>query len=240
MQMPMPWEEGPPPKVFDHQLLDFTEVDTDQSTGMRYYLTPDGDFPSVTTVLGATQDKSWLAEWRARIGDKEADEIVKRSQDRGTRMHDALEQRLLNNPNWLDACEGDEEAVTMAETIANGPLLDIDCVWATEAPLWCRELGIAGRVDGIAIYKGELTIVDFKNARRYKLEEDIHDYFIQATFYARMLKSMTGHWPKKLVIMMAMAEDYLGDKPLVFEQDTANWINPGDEALKEFKKMFTK
>lgn len=31
----------------------------------RFYETPDGNFPSVTTVLKAASDNTFLAEWRA-------------------------------------------------------------------------------------------------------------------------------------------------------------------------------
>tara|TARA_R110001606_G_scaffold373276_1_gene530625 strand:+ start:850 stop:1131 length:282 start_codon:yes stop_codon:yes gene_type:complete len=51
----------------------------------RLYLTPDGEsLPSVTTVLSKTQDKSFLKEWKARVGEKKAEEIVANSSAIGT------------------------------------------------------------------------------------------------------------------------------------------------------------
>ena len=36
----------------------------------RLYLTPDGEsLPSVTTVLNKTKDKSFLKQWRAKVGE---------------------------------------------------------------------------------------------------------------------------------------------------------------------------
>ena len=54
--------------------------------GPRIYLTPAGNrVPSVTTVLSGTKDMSFLKVWRKRIGDAEADHIVKRSINYGNR-----------------------------------------------------------------------------------------------------------------------------------------------------------
>ena len=40
----------------------------------RLYLTPEGEaLPSVTTILSKTKDKTFLKEWRARVGEKQAE-----------------------------------------------------------------------------------------------------------------------------------------------------------------------
>ena len=44
----------------------------------RLYLTPDGQaLPSVTTILSRTKDKTFLKEWRARVGEEKAEKIMK-------------------------------------------------------------------------------------------------------------------------------------------------------------------
>lgn len=239
MQMPMPWETADVAfHEFEQDRIHLPDIEAyNGHGGLRYYVTPAGDLPSVTSVIGAGADKSWLEEWRSRIGHDKAAEITRRAAERGERMHNALEARLANDRDWLDQCEEDPEAIQMAESIANGPLLSIDRVIATETPLWCEEAGTAGRVDNVSIHEGELSIVDFKNSRRYKRTEDIGGYFTQAGMYARLLESRTGLRPKKIVIMMAMAEDYLGDPPLVFTQRVSDWIKAGDEALARFRGL---
>ena len=62
---------------------------------------------------------------------------------------------------------------------------------------------LAGRVDCIAEYKGELAIIDFKTSTKEKREEWIHDYFAQETAYAIMFQELTGLMPKKLVTIIA-------------------------------------
>ena len=67
----------------------------------RYYLDSNQNpVPSVTTILSNTSKASdGIAAWRNRVGDKEADRIIKQSTDIGTAVHEAIE-RYLNNEEW--------------------------------------------------------------------------------------------------------------------------------------------
>ena len=67
--------------------IDLTSKDTD---GKRVYQTPDGVFPSVTTVTGWSKRK-FFAEWR-RNNPQES----KRVCSRGTSLHSVIESYLLN------------------------------------------------------------------------------------------------------------------------------------------------
>ena len=59
----------------------------------RTYFTPDGDFPSITTLLGKTSDNQvWLQKWRERVGEEEANRISKEATDRGTLIHEYAEK----------------------------------------------------------------------------------------------------------------------------------------------------
>lgn len=64
--------------------------------GQRFYQVSGGKdiiglFPSITTVLSGTSDKSGLEEWRKKVGEEEADRISKLSMNRGTVMHRLIE-----------------------------------------------------------------------------------------------------------------------------------------------------
>ena len=64
--------------------------------GSRHYQTPDGQpLPSVTTVLSALADKSALFEWRKRVGNEEADRIMRLATGIGTQVHLHLEKYIL-------------------------------------------------------------------------------------------------------------------------------------------------
>ena len=67
-----------------------------QVDGRRYYEVSEGTetiglFPSITTVLSGTSDKSGLEKWRKKVGEAEADRISKLSMNRGTVMHRLVE-----------------------------------------------------------------------------------------------------------------------------------------------------
>ena len=54
----------------------------------RLSLTPDGQaLPSVTTILSKTKDKTFLKQWRAKVGEKKAEEIIKPAGQIGTALH---------------------------------------------------------------------------------------------------------------------------------------------------------
>jgi genome maintenance exonuclease 1 len=90
----------------------------------------------------------------------------------------------------------------MLFTQAKKELKNIDNIYALEKSLFSRELGVAGTVDCIAEYKGELAIIDFKTAEKPKPVDWIENYFVQAAAYACMFYEITDIPVKKLVILM--------------------------------------
>jgi genome maintenance exonuclease 1 len=69
----------------------------------RYYEVEPGRFlPSVTTVISAMSPKDGIAEWRARVGEAEADRISTHAKTRGTAVHALAERYLLNDPDWKE------------------------------------------------------------------------------------------------------------------------------------------
>ena len=90
----------------------------------------------------------------------------------------------------------------MLFTQAKKELKNIDNIYALEKSLYSRELGVAGTVDCIAEYKGELAIIDFKTAEKPKPVDWIENYFVQAAAYACMFYEITDIPVKKLVILM--------------------------------------
>ena len=60
---------------------------TDPDTGKRVYEINSYRLPSVTTILGATKNQEFLKEWKAKVGEQEAERIKNVSSARGTSMH---------------------------------------------------------------------------------------------------------------------------------------------------------
>ena len=81
-------------------------------------------------------------------------------------------------------------------------LQNINNIYALEKSLYSTELGVAGTVDCIAEYNGELSIIDFKTAAKPKPRDWIENYFVQAAAYACMFYELTDIPVKKLVILM--------------------------------------
>ena len=155
------------------------------------YVTPEGEYPSITTILSATSNNTFLDKWRERVGDEEADRISKEATDRGTAVHDYIEKYFLQEDRNFSTYFTDsglsEEAVKIKQ-----PARDIirECErnkfipYAQEIPLWHPKLKYAGRVDGVGLWNDTLTIVDFKTSKKRKYPSQIKNYYIQATAYA--------------------------------------------------------
>ena len=70
--------------------------------GSRHYSVNEERLPSVTTILKATESeekKAKLAEWKNRVGHKQAEIISREATSRGSSMHDYLEKFLLGKLN---------------------------------------------------------------------------------------------------------------------------------------------
>ena len=176
-------------------LLEEISAVTDDSG--RYYSTPNGNLPSVTTVTGFKKAK-FFAKWRAE-NPKEA----KRVTNRGNTFHSLIED-YLNNEFEVERDKGEVRPNILELFLQLQPELDkIDNIVALEVPLWSETVGLAGRVDCIAEHDGELSIIDFKGATRSKRRADIENYFLQATAYALMWQDRTGEEIKKFKILIS-------------------------------------
>lgn len=150
----------------------------------RKYKTPDGDLvPSVTTILDKTKDKTGIIAWREKVGEYEANKIMKESTNLGSMLHNHIE----NHVKGIERQKGNnfihQMANDMADTIIGRGLPKIDEVWGVEEQLYYPGL-YAGTADMIGVYKGKPAIIDHKNTRNPKKEEWLEDYFCQLTAYA--------------------------------------------------------
>ena len=171
--------------------------------GKRVYLTPDGDkFPSVTTVISNNAQKmAGIAKWRERVGMEEANRISARSTKRGTTYHSIVED-YFNNKLEIDQYK-DSPLPTVMFYQSVDTLNRINNIYLQEAALYSKHLELAGRVDCIAEFDGELSIIDFKTSATPKREEYLTDYFVQETAYACMLQELYDVSVKKIVTIVA-------------------------------------
>ena len=80
---------------------------------------------------------------------------------------------------------------------------NINCL---ETFLYSHYLGLAGRVDCIAEFDGELAVIDFKTSTKIKQEEYIEHYYVQETAYAAMFLELTGIEVKKIVTLITVED----------------------------------
>ncbi len=185
---------------FKHlNIHEFPDLKATTTKKGRTYQVEGASYPSVTTVIGHSKKKS-IMEWRKRVGEEEANRVSKRATTRGNKCHKLAELYLLNE----DISKYKDDPLSMGLFYQIKPYLDsINNIHALEAPLHSKLLKLAGRVDCIAEYNGELAIIDFKTSTKTKREEWIHDYFAQETAYAIMFQELTGLQVKKLVTIIA-------------------------------------
>ena len=96
-------------------------------------------------------------------------------------------------------------AVRMFQS-AKSTLNRISNIHCLETFLYSHYLGLAGRVDCIAEFDGELAVIDFKTSSKEKKEDWIEHYFVQETAYAAMFLERSGIEVKKIVTLIATEE----------------------------------
>jgi genome maintenance exonuclease 1 len=216
--------------MFIHEPVDLTYGDLiceTLPTG-RTYVTPEGKkYPSITTVLSILSEDD-IREWRARVGEAEAERITRRAADRGSSVHTVMEKFIQNEPL-------PKVMPHVMETFAQfRPILEkrLGKIFLSEKPLYSDYLGVAGRVDLVAEFDGKRSIVDFKTSRRAKEHEDIHNYFMQETAYAIMFEERTGLPVNQLVTIMGID----GEAPKVFIERRDKWVPELLKTIGDYKR----
>lgn len=204
------------------------ELDSYQKSGMRFYKTPMGDYPSITTILGGTADKSWLESWKTSLGESKAAAETKRCADRGTAVHLLCEKYLQNDPDY-DKGQRYENAKLFNQIKIH--LHKINNIAGQEIPMFSDLLGVAGRCDVIGEYDGVLSIIDFKTSNGNKEKLMIEDYFLQCTAYSLMFEEMFGITIDQIVVIISVEKGLSGQ---VFKRSRAPYITPLIKRTKKF------
>ena len=210
--------------------IELLELNTENINGRRHYVTPDGKYPSITTVLGSFP-KPELNEWRKQVGESEANRISKLSADRGTKFHSILE-KYLNNEE-IDRKEFMPD--TLASFNSVKPIRhNINNIHKLAVPLYSNRLKVAGRCDAVAEYNGILSIIDYKTSKREKEEYQIIDYFLQATFYGLCYAELTNIVTQQIVILIAVEDG----PPQVFIKNIMDYVKPLVNKINEYKILY--
>ena len=206
--------------------------------GKRHYeINGDEKLPSVTTILSGTQDPEKaqsLKAWRDRVGEEAATRIVDEAAARGTAMHKILE-RYIGEEGYLDLTQVGKNAHNMAMRIIEQGLSNVTEYYGLESTLFYPGL-YAGATDMIALHKGEMAIIDFKQTNKPKKREWIDDYCLQLAAYAMAHNYVHKTNITKGVIMMCSKDNYYQEfviKDDEFKKYTFKWI---DKISKYYKQ----
>lgn len=202
--------------------LQYPELTTITHNNGRWYDCPNGFYPSITTILGATEapeKKASLENWKNSLGHAKAAEVSKKATDRGTNVH-LLAERYLKKEQVDAPINGQPVPFTdmAAFNALKLKLNKVDEVWGQEAVLYSDTIEVAGRCDLIGVYKGVPCIVDFKTASRIKSRKDIEAYELQLAFYAIAHNEMFGTDITMGVVLMVAETGF----PMEFEVELTN------------------
>jgi len=214
--------------MFNHVDVDLPSLERETIDGVRYYKVPEEELLRLVSITSVTShfNKEIFVKWRKKVGDEEADRITKAATSRGTDMHTLVED-YLHNRNLSEV----QPISDFLFKIAKQDLNRINNIYALEGSLYSKQLGIAGTVDCIAEYDGELAIIDFKTSKKPKPREWIEHYFVQCMAYGCMLYELTGISVKKLVIIMACEN---GECVVYEERDKSKYIKLLTQYIRKF------
>jgi hypothetical protein len=182
-----------------HNYLGDLELNCKTAESIRLYNLPSGKWvPSITSVT-SFYNREIFVKWRKRVGLEEANRITKRATARGTDFHQVCQDYLENKELVWENYQPTSKFMFYHAK----PYLDkINNIHAIERTLYSEYLGLAGRVDCIGEYEGELAVIDFKTSEKIKPEEWLENYFVQETFYAAAYYELTEIVPVKLITIM--------------------------------------
>jgi len=211
--------------MFNHDFVNIENLKTEEINGKRFYVTPSGyKYPSVTTITG-WKKRAFFAEWR-----RKNPEESKRVLSRGTSFHYIIEDFLMNEEAKVEERKNTRPADYYMFAQVKQELLNINNIRALETSLWSDRLRMAGRVDCIAEYNGKLSVIDFKTSKAIKDENDILEYFMQATAYTIMFQERTGIPVRNIAIIMSCEDGSVK----VYEKNPIDYVISLKEAIDSY------
>ncbi len=196
--------------------------------GSRHYSVNNENLPSVTTILKATESqekKVKLAQWRDRVGHKQAEIISREATMRGSSMHDYLEKFLLGKLNMDLLGDNTREKMMADQIIENGLRNKLDEIWGCEATLYYPGK-FAGSADLLGVYENHQSIIDYKQGSKERRDEWNEDYYLQLAAYSLAHDKVYGSNITQGVILFCTKDN-------VFQR----FIIEG-ERLKNYQKLF--
>lgn len=191
-----------------------------------YCETTPQDYSGVTTVLNATQDKSFLVKWRERIGDVEADRIVAESISIGKELDNVLYEHFTEDDFKVSDKSLTPTVLGLYNQVSE-KLKHIEPI-ACQLKVTSHKHKTYGFIDMLCMYRGKLTLLDFKNSRRLKDKKELRSYLLQCTMYCMFLLENYGIVVKQIVLLIALRDS---SYPQVVIEETKNYVKEAIECI---------
>ena len=221
--------------IFTHKppINDLPPLKAKTSELGRFYehLETKESYPSITTVLGA-QSKQGILDWKKRVGEEVANHISRQAANRGTHVHNMVEDHLNNLDIDKNEKYKKQFLPRMMFNILKTELAKINNIRLQEAAMYSTDYTVAGRVDCIAEYDGILSVIDFKTSTREKSEDWIENYFIQGAAYSQMFKEHFGEEVTQVVILITTEQG----TTQVFKKNPHDYLEKLKQYVEEFYK----
>ena len=186
--------------------LSVPEVEPVSKDGVRFYPIPGADkyYPSVTSITSYKNAQFFKNGELELVSQRQIESLLALL---NAAQHFTVLQKIISNQymNLDRYLENNPLSVRMFQS-AKSTLNRINNIHCLEGFLYSHYLGLAGRVDCIAEFDGELAVIDFKTSTKEKKEDHIEHYFVQETAYAAMFLERTGIEVKKIVTLIATEE----------------------------------
>ena len=223
--------------MFNHVPVTVPKLETKTVDHKRFYVTPeDNYYPSITTVL-SIRKKEGLMEWRKRVGNDVANYVARTASARGTKVHHMCEDYLNNQhiewPEKWKEHEKDFLPWCLFGQLRNKVLGNIDEIYAQDCSLYSDKYRVAGRVDCIAKYNGELSIIDFKTSTKERSDAWNENYYIQGSAYAEMFTELTGIDTNQIVILVVTEDGTVQE----FTKSKNDYLIDLSEAIEEWSRQ---
>ena len=191
------------------------------------------NYPSITTVLSILS-KDKINEWRKKVGEETANKISTRASKRGTAVHECIEEYLNNVP--MPDLKKKYTPDVIQSLLAVAPIFheSIGTILGQELPLYSDHLQVAGRVDAVAYFDDQLSIIDFKTSKKPKPKSWITNYFAQEAAYAIMWEERTQQPITQLVTIITVDEPQPHAQVYIEHRD--NWTHLLRETIDEYTR----
>ena len=186
-------------------------------------------YPSITSVLSIRQ-KEGLVEWRKKVGDAVANHIMITAANRGTAVHNMVEDYLNNLDINSNEKYKKQFLPKMMFNVLQPELKKINSICLQEAQMYSEKYTVAGRCDCIAEYDGVLSVIDFKTSKGEKKEDWIENYFIQGSAYAEMYEEHFGKPIEQVVILIVTEEG----TTQIFKKNKKDYLPKLKDAIEQF------